>query len=354
MGKIRIFHFLVFLILAWHPGPAWSETAANGEDAPEASSLPAVSAEDLIAIDFKAYGGKNVSVKGGAKAFADRLVSVKRGGGATERKSIDPISALGIPDSFHENDGGHYTLGCNGQLVLSFTDNLITEQDGPELIVFEVGDATEGTLVQVSADGETWINCGTTSGGIESVEISGKVPRGSVFQFLKITDLGDKCLGTLPGADIDAVAAMIAIPRPAPKSLAQNGQSAAPEEKEPALPERMVLSGKLLFDPGKAGLKEEALAAISELAGKIASGAGHSVTVEGHTDSTGPEKTNQKLSLKRAQAVVKALINTGLIRENAIKAVGKGSSVPVGDNGTAAGRALNRRVEIVLSPLAAN
>ncbi len=67
--------------------------------------------------------------------------------------------------------------------------------------------------------------------------------------------------------------------------------------------------------------------------------------VEGHTDSTGSDKINQELSQKRADAVMNYLIDNGFPAEN-IKAVGYGSSKPIGDNNTSKGRQANRRVEI--------
>lgn len=68
------------------------------------------------------------------------------------------------------------------------------------------------------------------------------------------------------------------------------------------------------------------------------------VRVEGHASSEGRVEHNKKLSTKRAQAVVDYLVKHGVPRER-LTAVGFGSSKPVADNKTAAGRALNRRVE---------
>ena len=67
--------------------------------------------------------------------------------------------------------------------------------------------------------------------------------------------------------------------------------------------------------------------------------------VEGHTDSTGSDKINQELSQKRADAVMNYLIDNGFPAEN-IKAIGYGSSKPIGDNNTSKGRQANRRLEI--------
>jgi OOP family OmpA-OmpF porin len=69
--------------------------------------------------------------------------------------------------------------------------------------------------------------------------------------------------------------------------------------------------------------------------------------VEGHTDSTGKPEKNMTLSQARAESVRKYLIADG-IPEGQISAVGAGQERPVADNKTSAGRAKNRRVEVIL------
>ena len=74
------------------------------------------------------------------------------------------------------------------------------------------------------------------------------------------------------------------------------------------------------------------------------------VDVSGHTDSTGSEEYNQKLSLQRAQSVAAYLI-AQRVDERRFVVHGLGESSPVADNATATGRQLNRRVEIHLTPI---
>ena len=69
--------------------------------------------------------------------------------------------------------------------------------------------------------------------------------------------------------------------------------------------------------------------------------------IEGHTDSTGGEDFNIVLSEKRAQAVKEYLVMRGISADR-ITTVGAGPSRPIADNSTKEGRAMNRRVEIVL------
>lgn len=74
------------------------------------------------------------------------------------------------------------------------------------------------------------------------------------------------------------------------------------------------------------------------------------VKVVGHTDNIGSDAYNDQLSLRRAQSVANVLIADG-VRSSRIDAQGRGRFEPVASNATAAGRAQNRRVEIVIRPI---
>ncbi|TKK11955.1 cell envelope biogenesis protein OmpA, partial [Enterobacter cancerogenus] len=76
------------------------------------------------------------------------------------------------------------------------------------------------------------------------------------------------------------------------------------------------------------------------------------IVVAGHTDSTGDDKSNQVLSLKRAESVRDWMRDTGDVPESCFAVQGYGESRPVATNDTPEGRALNRRVEISLVPQA--
>jgi len=77
---------------------------------------------------------------------------------------------------------------------------------------------------------------------------------------------------------------------------------------------------------------------------------GMAIAVTGHSDASGNATSNQRLSLARAQMVA-AYLNRGGITADRLIVAGAGSSVPVGDNSTSAGRSLNRRIEFELRPL---
>ena len=108
------------------------------------------------------------------------------------------------------------------------------------------------------------------------------------------------------------------------------------------------LSGEILFDTGKSKLKSEAQMRLAKLSGILLMLGDSKVAVEGHTDSTGSEATNMKLSQERAAAVADFLRSQGIQQER-ITTKGLGPASPVAENETAEGRAKNRRVEIVLS-----
>lgn len=74
------------------------------------------------------------------------------------------------------------------------------------------------------------------------------------------------------------------------------------------------------------------------------------ITVLGHTDSMGSETFNLQLSIKRAEGVMEYLRARGLPLTR-MHADGHGESEPIADNGTESGRALNRRVEIIVKPM---
>ncbi len=103
----------------------------------------------------------------------------------------------------------------------------------------------------------------------------------------------------------------------------------------------------ILFDFGKSTLKPPAREIVSRMAGILLVSPDYGLRIEGHTDSVGSEEYNQKLSLKRAQAVRDYLEEAGL-GSRILAVEGFGESKPVASNDTAKDRQKNRRVEIVI------
>jgi OOP family OmpA-OmpF porin len=102
----------------------------------------------------------------------------------------------------------------------------------------------------------------------------------------------------------------------------------------------------IYFETGKSELKPESQQAIGEVAKLLKADAGLKVFVVGHTDNAGALEGNMKLSQDRAQAVVQALVRGGIDAAR-LRAHGNGPYAPVASNDAEAGRAKNRRVELV-------
>jgi OmpA-OmpF porin, OOP family len=103
----------------------------------------------------------------------------------------------------------------------------------------------------------------------------------------------------------------------------------------------------VFFATGSAKLLPKSFKALDEAAKLLKSDETLMVDVDGHTDSQGDEAKNQTLSENRAKAVVDYLVSKG-IADSRLKSAGYGSTKPVGDNKTAAGRASNRRTELAV------
>ena len=104
----------------------------------------------------------------------------------------------------------------------------------------------------------------------------------------------------------------------------------------------------VLFDFNKYTLKPQARERLAKISGIILAYPDLKLHIEGHTDSIGSDEYNQELSEKRAEAVRGYLVSQGVTPDD-VSAAGLGKADPVADNSTAAGRKLNRRVEMVVS-----
>lgn len=103
----------------------------------------------------------------------------------------------------------------------------------------------------------------------------------------------------------------------------------------------------ILFDTGKSSIKAQSEGVLNDIVGILKEYSNAKFTVEGHTDSTGSDSLNQKLSESRAAAVKDYLVKNG-IDASRLSSAGYGESKPIDSNKTRAGRANNRRVEINL------
>jgi len=137
-------------------------------------------------------------------------------------------------------------------------------------------------------------------------------------------------------------------PPPPPPPMMKKSEPMKPKPKPVA--EKVTLAADVLFDFDKAVLKNEGKSKLDDLATKVNAINLEVVIAIGHTDSIGADAYNQKLSVRRAESV-KAYLVSKRVPPNRIYTEGKGEKQPVASNKTKDGRAKNRRVEIVLTPL---
>jgi len=271
-------------------------------------------------------GKREICLPLGELSFADRVVSFTPGEKPSKAPFDFPGSALGAPNYRNTYSADFISLGCNGELITQFTDNILVDVDGIDLYIFEIGPVVEKTTLAISSDGEIWTEVGEIEGARSDVDIGPFVSKGDKFPFVRLTNASNACGGNHAGADIDAIAAVGA-------------------------EIRLSLDSALLFDVGKFEIKPEAESALSELASQLENyGADIRVTVEGHTDSTGSAASNQTLSENRAKSVWANLSGKMSAVPKDVTIKGYGASRPVADNATEEGRAENRRVDILILP----
>jgi outer membrane protein OmpA-like peptidoglycan-associated protein len=100
------------------------------------------------------------------------------------------------------------------------------------------------------------------------------------------------------------------------------------------------------FDVDKATIKPESQPTIDNVAKMLTDNPDLNLTIAGHTDSSGTMAHNKTLSENRAQAVLQALVGRGIAADR-LASVGFGQEKPIADNATEAGKAKNRRVELI-------
>lgn len=110
---------------------------------------------------------------------------------------------------------------------------------------------------------------------------------------------------------------------------------------------KLNIPSDISFDTGSAAIKPNMRAVLDPFATSLQGDPNALLTIIGHTDSTGTDAINNPLSVERAQSVRDYLAARG-VSPTRIQTLGRGSREPIADNSSAAGRAQNRRVEILL------
>ena len=144
-------------------------------------------------------------------------------------------------------------------------------------------------------------------------------------------------------------------PAPAPAPAVTPPPPPPPPPPAPPVPvsEKVTYAADAFFDFDKAVLKPEAKAKLDDLIGKTKGVNLEVIIAVGHTDAVGSDSYNQKLSVRRSEAVKAYLVSKG-VEKNRVYTEGKGEKQPVADNKTGEGRAKNRRVEIEVVGTRAN
>ncbi|MEZ5001881.1 MAG: OmpA family protein [Chitinophagales bacterium] len=163
-----------------------------------------------------------------------------------------------------------------------------------------------------------------------------------------VPDADDKCpkvpgiaaLGGCPDADGDGV---IDSEDRCPTEVGPASNKGCPEmEKEDV--EKLEFAAKnIQFETGSAVIKTKSFSVLDEIIAILNKYDNYSVKIGGHTDNVGNDASNMALSEKRAQSAATYLLSKG-IDSSRVTSAGFGETQPIGDNATAAGRALNRRV----------
>jgi len=139
----------------------------------------------------------------------------------------------------------------------------------------------------------------------------------------------------------------------APTATPTPGVTPPAAGQPPVAASKVTFAADAFFDFDKSVLKPEGRAKLTDLVEKIRGVNLEVIIAVGHTDSIGTDAYNQRLSVRRAEAVKAFLVSKGIER-NRVYTEGKGEKQPVADNRTKEGRAKNRRVEIEVVGTRAN
>ena len=163
---------------------------------------------------------------------------------------------------------------------------------------------------------------------------------------------GNTAIGAAVGGAVGAGAgAIIGKKMDKAKAEAEKVQNAQVEEVKDANgldAVKVTFDSGILFQTNKADLSTTAKNSLAQFAQVLNNNKDCDIAIIGHTDSTGSDAINQPLSVSRANSVNNYLKSCGVSASQIKSVEGQGSSNPVADNGTAAGRKQNRRVEIYM------
>ncbi|MCL2598132.1 MAG: hypothetical protein FWD66_10895 [Paludibacter sp.] len=154
-------------------------------------------------IEFQDSRGNTVIIPGGVLSCATFVVDFQHGTPWTSDVGYqNPNNILGV--SVGDVSYEVVTLGAYGVIVVGF-NVFITDGEGNDIYVFEVGPDVEPTKVEVSNDLTNWVYVGDAAGSISGVDMHGKIPSGAKYKYVRLTDL-DGIGSSYAGADVGGVA----------------------------------------------------------------------------------------------------------------------------------------------------
>lgn len=191
--------------------------------------------------------------------------------------------------------------------------------------------------------GQSWMQW-NKEGRYAALQIAG--PDGDIFVALYAGHNQDTSGANFFVIPADRVAVRLDIIEPKPRAQRMVTVSAGDMADAIAANGRVSLYG-ILFDTGKADVKPDSLPALQQIGELMKSEPKLRLLVVGHTDTVGAFEGNRDLSQRRAKAVVAALTTQQGVDAPRLQAFGASFAAPVASNGDEAGRAKNRRVELV-------
>ncbi|MBN2029242.1 OmpA family protein [bacterium] len=267
----------------------------------------------------------------GAISFADTIIlydpgAMGRGTGDEPDLAFQtPELALGPPDCQTVGDTQFASLGRGGFIIFKFVDNVLIDEPGSDLVIFEADSNPEDFFVWISHDGSIFLPLGNVKSHQPDIDIHSVSEPGAVYPYVRIRDdpnQGDSD-GFSVGVDIDAVGAI---------------SSAI----------RREIQTDQLFNEKTANLSAQASDILAPIAQTIRQTISATVSIEAHTDSWGVDDFNLILSQEQADAVRNYFWNAEDLREVDYTVIGWGETQPIASNETESGRYQNRRLEILI------
>ncbi len=155
-------------------------------------------------------------------------------------------------------------------------------------------------------------------------------------------------IGTAVGAGAGAVIGKKMDKKAEELAALENAQIETVEDQNGLQAIKVTFNSGILFDTNKSDLKAASKSELNEFANKMSDMQDTDITIYGHTDNTGSDAVNERLSQQRADAVASYLKTCG-IASSRLTTEGKSYTEPVASNDTVEGRAQNRRVEIYIT-----